>query len=210
MTRLIEGKRVIKIDRRSEEVGGGSKSSNGGSEGSSSFLEIDNSVVSRLDDSVVSSVSSEVFVTIKVSSDELHDSSTDGEGVMENSPSHTFPARRGSERTFIGVELLGVKVLHEGFKRNDFLGLSPPVVFAFSRRCSSSRNFLKVHGIEESVSNRQALFTVFDVLSSLVLTVGLSEHKSKHGVVNLVVKISILSFLSSSEFLIGTSGSASG
>ena len=104
--------RVIKIGSPSEEVGGGSKSSNGGSEGSGSFLEVDDSIVSLLDDSVVSSVASEVFVKIIVSSDEVQVLSTDGEGVMENSPSHTFPARRGSERTFVGVELISVNCFH--------------------------------------------------------------------------------------------------
>jgi hypothetical protein len=108
-----------------------------------------------LDDSVVSSVASEVSVKIIVSSDEVQVLSTDGEGVMENSPSHTFPARRGSERTFVGVELISVDCFHEGIKRNGGLGLSPPGVFAFSRRCSSSRDVLKVHGVEESVSSRQ-------------------------------------------------------
>ena len=188
----------------SEKVGGGSEGSNGGSEnGSGVFLEVKSSIVSLLDDSVVSSVSSEVSVTIKVSSNKSHDTSANGESVMEDSPSDTFPARRGSERTFVGVELIGVEAVHEALKRYHRFGLAPPCRGAFSGTTSTSRDVVKVHGAEESIGTSQILFTIFEGFTSFVFAVSLSEHNSQHSVVNLVVKISILSFLSSSEPFVG-------
>ena len=136
----------------SEKVGGGSEGSNGGSEnGSGVFLEVKSSIVSLLDDSVVSSVSSEVSVTIKVSSDKSHDTSANGESVMEDSPSDTFPARRGSERTFVGVELIGVEAVHEALKRYHRFGLAPPCRGAFSGTTSTSRDVVRFMELKKAL-----------------------------------------------------------
>jgi len=184
---------------RSEEVGGETEGGHGGSsEGRGSHV-VQGAIVDGHDDSVVSLETSELRVSGIVLPDEVHNVLADGEGVSENSPSDTFPARRGGERAIVGVELGQVEAFHEALEGDSLLSLTPPVFFAFDRSLGALRNLIEVHGIEESLSNLELGFTIVDGLSSLVTAFSFSEHDTEHGVVGLVVGITILSSLCFSE-----------
>lgn len=92
----------------SVKVSCGGNSSKGGSEGRGGVLVVEDAIVSLLNVSVVTSVTSEVGVVVKVPSNEVHDSLTDGQRLSEDTPSDTFPARGSSERSFVGKEFSSV------------------------------------------------------------------------------------------------------
>jgi len=176
----------------------GEESSSGSSHGDSErggSIVPEVAVVSFLDNTVVTSVASEVFVAGEVSLDEVHHTLRDRHGVLKNSPSDTFPARRGSEGAIVSKEFSGVEAFHEGLEWDSLSSLSPPGSGAFSRAFFSSRNFVQFHGVKERVGLLQFSLTVKDFLASVVLAVSLSEHNSEHSVVNLVVEVSVLGLL---------------
>jgi hypothetical protein len=153
------------------------------------FHVVDLTVVNWHDDTVVSLEVSELLVLSVVSGDHVKVMLGDGESVLEDSPSDTFPAGRSGNGAYIHEQFIGVQGTHEFFE-GDLVSSAIVRDVAFSRAFFTLSDFIQFHGLEDIFSDLEILFTVFDGLGSFVFTVSLGEHQTKDSVVSFVFFIS--------------------
>jgi hypothetical protein len=153
------------------------------------FHVVDLTVVNWHDNTVVSLEVSELLVLSVVSGDHVKVVLGDGESVLEDIPSDTFPAGRSGKGAFIHEEFIGVQGTHEFFE-GDLVSSTIPRDVAFSRASTTLSDFIQFHGLEDIFSDLEVFFTVFDGLGSFVFTVSLGEHQTKDSVVSFVFFIS--------------------
>jgi hypothetical protein len=118
----------------------------------------------------------------------------DGESVLEDVPSDTFPAGRGGKGAFVHEEFLGVQGTHE-FLERDLVSINVNGLRAYGGALSSLRDLVQFHSFEEFFGDEEVILTVLDVLGSSIFAVSLGKHHTEDSVVNLVFFISSDSFL---------------